>query len=70
MPAGLAAKAKRVTGTFVLMIGTGMILDCRAPWIGVPLMAIGALAFARGMLDGRVRETAPEPLGETTESRP
>ncbi|MFQ5666039.1 MAG: hypothetical protein ACE5I7_06360 [Candidatus Binatia bacterium] len=49
VPAALAGKAKRVGGTFVLMIGAGIMLDTHAVWVGVPLMVVGATVFGWGM---------------------
>ena len=49
----LAGKGKRVIGSFVLMIGAGVILDSHVLWVGVAIMLIGALAFIWGLLAAR-----------------
>lgn len=66
----LAGKARRVAGTFVLMIGAGMIIDVHALWAGVPIMAAGVGLFAWGFVTPRTRERVQAPLGTTTESHP
>ena len=66
--ARLASKARRVAGTFVLMIGAGLILDIRALWIGAPIMAVGAALFAWGFVVPRPHEGVAARLGETEES--
>jgi hypothetical protein len=42
----LAGKAKRVVGFFVLMAGSGIVLDSSAGWSGTAIMMIG-MAFFR-----------------------
>ena len=44
----VAGKGKRVVGTFIVMIGAGMILDAHVLWIGGPVMLAGALLLAWG----------------------
>jgi hypothetical protein len=68
--AASGGKGKRVVGTFVLMIGAGIILDARAVWLGLPLMAGGGAALLWGLIDLRMRTPVHAPLGETTETRP
>lgn len=67
-PLELAGKAKRVVGVFVLMIGAGILLDTHAVWIGLPILAMGVVAFAWGMVETRSRETERAPIAEATES--
>ena len=49
----LAAKGRRVIGTFVAMLGAGMIVDAHVMWIGVPVMLIGAVLVAWGLVAPR-----------------
>ncbi len=57
----MPGKAQRVVGTFVLMIGAGLILDVGLVWGGVPLMLIGGVLFAWGVLRGRADGTEVRP---------
>jgi CDP-diacylglycerol--glycerol-3-phosphate 3-phosphatidyltransferase len=52
-----AGKAKRVTGTFILMIAAGCILDRGAVWTGSLLLLLGTVVFAGGLL--ALRSGAP-----------
>ena len=47
-------KAQRVAGTFVFMIGAGLILDRHALWSGLVVMLIGAAALVWGTVQGRL----------------
>jgi len=51
----LPGKGRRVLGTFVLMMGSGIILDTRADWLGGALFLMGALVLGAGLLDLRTR---------------
>lgn len=55
--AELSGKGKRVLGTFVLMVGAGVILDSHVLWLGVSIMIVGAIGFMWGIL-----ETHPRPM--------
>jgi len=48
-----AGKEKRVLGTFVLMIGAGIVLESAAWWAGVLLMTVGAVVLVWGGLEAR-----------------
>ena len=54
----LAGKGKRVAGTFLLMLGAGILLESTLQWIGGAVMLAGAAAFVRGLLDARPRAAA------------
>lgn len=45
-----AGKVARVVGTFVLMIGTGLVLDRNAVGMGVSIMFVGWASFVWGLL--------------------
>jgi hypothetical protein len=49
-PAPLRGKLQRVLGTFVYMLGAGIILECSAAWTGAAVMLAGAAAAGWGML--------------------
>ena len=51
----LAGKGKRVVGTFVLMVGAGVILDSHLFWLGIAIALVGALGLAWGALEARPR---------------
>jgi hypothetical protein len=38
-------KGARVTGFFFILLGGGMVLESRAVWYGLLVMAIGAACF-------------------------
>jgi len=58
----LAGKGKRVTGTFLLMLGAGIVLESSLRWTGGMIMFAGAAAFVRGLLDIRPQTAArPHP---------
>jgi len=64
-------KTKRVTGTFIFMIGAGMILDLQALRAGGLLLIAGSVTFAWGLLQPRTEEPIPTAVGvqlEHTES--
>jgi len=66
-----AGKEKRVLGTFVLMIGAGIVLESAAWWVGVLLMTVGAAALVWGGLEARphgVGSTAAIAAGEAERS--
>ena len=65
----LAGKAQRVTGTFVLMIGAGIILDAHVTWLGLPLLLLGIVLFAWGMSAARAAEPAVVGVEDTAETR-
>ena len=71
LPPELAGKGKRVAGVFVFMIGASIVLDTHALWMGLPMLAVGAVLFAWGMADARTVEPlgAPQP-DATTEPQP
>ena len=54
----LAGKGKRVTGTFLLMLGAGIVLESTVPWLGGALMLAGGAALLRGLLAARPRAAA------------
>jgi len=66
----LARKAKRAIGTFLLLLGAGLILDARAVWLGVPLALLGAALFGWGVVELRPRTTEHAGIEQPTESRP
>ncbi len=45
----LAGKAKRVVGTFVLMVGAGIVLESSAGWAGTMIMLVGMALFIWGV---------------------
>ena len=53
----LAGKAKRVVGFFVLMVGSGIVLDSSASWPGTAIMMIGMAFFIWGVAGARPRAT-------------
>jgi hypothetical protein len=57
----LAGKAKRVVGTFVLMVGAGIVLDSSAGWAGTITMLIGMALFIRGVVEAWPRATVTLP---------
>lgn len=64
----LAGKAKRVVGTFVLMVGAGVVLDSWAAWAGTVFMLIGMIVFVWGIAEAWARDTVtrPEPENHAT----
>jgi hypothetical protein len=70
----LAGKAKRVVGTFVLMVGAGLVLDSWAAWPGTVLMLIGIIVFVWGIVEawapGTVTRHEPENHAPTAATRP
>jgi hypothetical protein len=62
LPPDLAGKGQRVAGVFVVMIGASVILDTHLMWVGLPLLAVGTVLFARGMSATRVARLS-QPLG-------
>lgn len=52
-------KEKRVMGTFVLMVGAGIVLESPIWWAGAVLMVLGAAALVWGGIETRPR--APQP---------
>jgi hypothetical protein len=46
----LAGKSQRVIGTFVFMIGAGLVLESHAGWLGTGLMIAGAALVGWGLL--------------------
>jgi hypothetical protein len=72
-PSVIAGKGKRVTGTFLLMLGAGVVLESTRRWMGGAIMLAGATAFLRGLLEARPRSAAhPRPhvaVDPQTESR-
>jgi hypothetical protein len=56
----MAGKGKRVVGTFLLMLGAGIVLESSWHWSGGALILGGVAALVRGALAARPR-TAPEP---------
>jgi len=57
----LAGKAKRVVGTFVLMVGAGGVLDSWAAWAGTVFMLIGMIVFVWGIAEAWARDTVTRP---------
>ena len=60
-----AGKGKRVAGTFLLMLGAGIVLESSHRWIGGVVLLAGVVAYVRGLLHIRPRTAAaaPQPLG-------
>jgi hypothetical protein len=56
-----AGKAKRVVGTFVFMVGAGIVLDSSAAWPGTVIMLIGMVLFIWGVAAAFPRETVTQP---------
>jgi hypothetical protein len=52
----LAGKAKRVVGTFVLMVGAGVVLDRWAAWAGTVVMLVGIIVFVWGIAEAWARD--------------
>jgi threonine/homoserine/homoserine lactone efflux protein len=57
----LAGKAKRVLGTFVLMVGAGIVLDSSAGWAGTVIMLIGVAFLIWGLAEAWPRATVTLP---------
>ncbi len=71
LPPELAGKGKRVASVFVFMMGASIILDTHAVWVGVPLLAVAAILFARGIAEARAPESIVAPAHDApTEARP
>jgi hypothetical protein len=71
-----AAKAYRVLGVFLYMVGAGLILECAAFWLGGLVMLTGVAGWIRGARLGRgVRRVSAglqprvEPATHPTEGR-
>ncbi len=56
LPPELAARAQRVVGVFVSMVGAGIVLDSGVRWVGAAIMLAGVTAFVWGVAAPRVRE--------------
>ena len=56
----LAGKEKRVMGTFVLMVGSGLVLESPVGWIGAVLMTLGIATMLWGSLEGRPETQQPQ----------
>jgi len=69
----LLGKGKRVVGTFLLLLGSGIVLESGAHWLGGLLMLGGGAAFIRGALEARPRtpaeHAAPVAIDAHSESR-
>ena len=52
-PVEFAGKAKRVVGMFVSMLGSGILLESSAFWIGTVIMLAGMATFIRGLAEAR-----------------
>jgi hypothetical protein len=52
-PRAMAGKGKRVVGTFLVILGAGMVLES-ARWIGGVIVLAGAGALLRGLLEAQV----------------
>ncbi len=66
----LAGKAKRVAGFFVFMVGSGIILDSTASWVGGLLMLVGAVVFIWGVAEAGSRSSLRLPAHEDAPSAP
>jgi hypothetical protein len=49
----MAGKGKRVVGTFLLMLGAGIVLESTCRWLGGAVLLGGVAALVRGALDAR-----------------
>ncbi len=60
----VSGKGSRVLGTFILMVGGGLVLESDAWAVGAALMLVGAVMLSWGLLQIRGRaETRRLPLG-------
>ena len=50
---GVAGKGKRVAGTFLLMLGAGIVLESTIQWIGGTIMLVAVALLVRGLLEAR-----------------
>ncbi len=66
----LAGKAKRVVGFFVFMVGSGIVLDSSAAWMGGLIMLIGALVFIWGVAEASSRSALRLPAREDAPPAP
>lgn len=71
-PHAMAGKGRRVVGTFLVILGAGMVLES-VRWIGGVIELAGAGTLLRGLLDARLRTAVhPQPrvaIDPQTESR-
>jgi hypothetical protein len=70
----MAGKGKRVVGTFLVMLGAGLVIESTLHWLGGALMLGGAAALVRGALDARPSVAAashqPVAIDAHSEGRP
>jgi len=57
----MLGKGKRVVGTFLLLLGAGIVLESSLRWLGGTLMLGGIVAFVRGALETRPGTVAEHP---------
>jgi hypothetical protein len=69
----MTGRAQRVLGTFLLILGAGMVLESTGPRLGTLVMVVGAVALVRGLLDARPHGAAhahpPVAIDAGSESR-
>jgi len=69
----MLGKGKRVVGTFLLLLGAGIVLESGVRWLGGAVMISGVAAFVRGALEARARTPAehgaPVAIDAHSESR-
>ena len=61
----VAAKARRVAGVFLLMLGLSVLVDGHVLWLGGPLAVVGGALFAWGLFEHDV--TSPVSTDEAAE---
>lgn len=57
----MLGKGKRVVGSFLLLLGSGIVLESSLRWLGGAVMVGGIAAFVRGALEARPRAAAEHP---------
>jgi membrane-bound ClpP family serine protease len=55
----MAGKGTRVVGTFLFLLGAGIVLESAHRWMGGTLMLGGIAALVRGALDARPHTVVP-----------